>query len=114
MNRSQNSRALSAPARLGGMIQRGRAQARTSPLTVALRFFIFSGALALLAGPAAGVAQASPSNDAVPAITGNPWVGQTLTLEPGSWSDATSVVDQWEDCDAAGDVCAPIQNATDA
>jgi hypothetical protein len=69
------------------------------------------GALALAAGPLCGVAAAAPSNSGLPSISGNAWVGETLTLTPGTWTDASSVSDQWEDCDSGGDVCVPIQTA---
>lgn len=82
-------------------------------MTVALRFFISGvGLLALLVGPVTSAAAATPANSRLPSISGNPWVGQTLTLTPGQWSNAVSTSDQWQDCDSGGDVCAPIQGAT--
>ena len=57
-------------------------------------------------------AAAAPANSSLPSISGNLWVGQTLTLAPGAWSNAVSTSDQWQDCDSGGDVCAPIQGAT--
>lgn len=60
----------------------------------------------------ASAATAAPANSGLPSISGNPWVGQTLTLTPGQWSNAQSTSDQWQDCDSGGDVCAPIPGAT--
>jgi len=71
------------------------------------------GALVLLGGPlVSGAAAQPPTNDTVPVISGNAWVGQTLSLQQGTWEDAPHLSDQWEDCNSAGDVCAPIPNST--
>jgi Bacterial Ig-like domain (group 3) len=71
-----------------------------------------AGSLALLGGPLVSGASAQPSNDAVPVISGNGWVGQTLSLQQGTWEASPQLSDQWQDCNSSGDVCAPIQNAT--
>lgn len=48
-----------------------------------------------------------PGNTSVPTISGTPAVGQTLTLNVGSWSGPTPItfVYQWKRCDAAGNAC---------
>jgi len=71
-----------------------------------------AGSLMLLAGPLISGASAQPANDAVPVISGNAWVGQTLSLQPGTWEGSPQLSDQWEDCNSSGDVCAPIQTPT--
>ena len=101
------------PARPVAAGRRERAHVRTSPSAVALRFFLAgAGLLALLAGPLTGTAAAAPANDSLPSVSGNQWVGQTLTLTPGQWSNVTSTSERWQDCDSGGDVCAPIPGAT--
>ncbi len=58
-------------------------------------------------------AELSPKNTALPAISGTPAVGQTLTAAAGSWAGSpTSFVYQWQRCDAAGAACASIAGAT--
>jgi hypothetical protein len=51
---------------------------------------------------------AGPVNTAPPSVVGIAQQGQTLTLTPGAWSDATAVIvsDVWESC--AGAACAAI------
>jgi inosine-uridine nucleoside N-ribohydrolase len=53
-----------------------------------------------------------PSSNAAPAISGILEQGQVLTESPGSWSDATKITYQWEDCDSSGANCATIAGAT--
>jgi inosine-uridine nucleoside N-ribohydrolase len=55
---------------------------------------------------------APPTNTRLPTITGTAQQGQTLTMSPGSWTIATSVSDQWEDCDAFGGSCAAVATGT--
>jgi hypothetical protein len=55
----------------------------------------------------------TPANVAVPAITGTPQQGQTLTASPGTWSvDDAAFTYQWQHCDAAGANCADVAGAT--
>ena len=58
------------------------------------------------------VAQAAPANAALPSTTGTPEQGQRLTLERGTWIDATAVTitDQWERC--RGTACTAISGAS--
>jgi inosine-uridine nucleoside N-ribohydrolase len=53
-----------------------------------------------------------PSNSAAPGISGVVEQGQLLTESPGTWSNATKVAYQWEDCDSSGADCSAIQGAT--
>ena len=59
------------------------------------------------------IAQAAgPVNQAPPSITGTPQEGSTLAEVPGTWTGASSVSVQWEDCaTSAGTNCTPIPNA---
>ena len=55
-----------------------------------------------------------PSNSSPPTITGKPEVGQTLTDQPGTWTQhPTSYNYQWLQCNALGESCVAIQNATE-
>ena len=52
-----------------------------------------------------------PVNTVPPAITGTPQQGQVLTLTPGTWSNAPTLADVWEDC-TAPTLCSAIPGAT--
>ncbi|MGA9857826.1 MAG: hypothetical protein WBQ18_08175, partial [Solirubrobacteraceae bacterium] len=55
----------------------------------------------------------TPGNTAVPAISGTPQAGDTLTASHGSWLPSTSTLaNQWESCDSSGAGCSPIPGAT--
>ncbi len=77
-------------------------------------------ALAVVLVPAGGAQlQAPPVNTALPAITGTPTVGQTLTATQGTWTgDPTpTFVNQWVRCPASGGAadgsdCAAVVGAT--
>lgn len=82
------------------------------------RHFTRAALLALVASVAAGSlpsgarAAGGPVNDAPPSITGTPQEGSTLTEVPGTWTGASSVTMQWEDCTgSAGTNCTAIPNA---
>jgi hypothetical protein len=84
-----------------------------------LALLIGLGAVALLVSPVGWArTQAAPSNTALPAITGTPSVGQTLTTSDGTWSGSpTSFTYQWVRCPASGGAadgsdCAVIGGAT--
>jgi len=65
-------------------------------------------ALFLSAGPLTGTAAAVATQQSPPTITHNAWVGQTLHLTPGTYSDATPSAEQWVMCsDSAGLSCNP-------
>ena len=67
-------------------------------------------ALAAMAGVATA---APPANTAPPTITGTPTVGQTLTAENGTWTNSpTTFTYQWLRCNAGGNACVSIANAT--
>jgi hypothetical protein len=58
-----------------------------------------------------------PSNASPPSIAGNTWAGQTLTSNGGTWINEaepggySGPFVQWQDCDAAGNGCSPIEGA---
>ncbi|HLX18825.1 MAG TPA: hypothetical protein VKR23_01625 [Gaiellaceae bacterium] len=53
-----------------------------------------------------------PANQTAPTITGTATVGQTLTLNPGTWTGTPTptLTVQWQDCN--GSTCTPIPGAT--
>ena len=55
-----------------------------------------------------------PVNTAPPAVTGTLTVGETLTAQPGVWTDAATATRtyQWQRCDENGDDCGDIDGAT--
>lgn len=56
---------------------------------------------------------AAPTNTALPAISGTPAQGQTLTSSNGSWNGSpTSYGYQWRQCDTSGNNCTNIDGAT--
>jgi hypothetical protein len=53
------------------------------------------------------------ANTVAPTIGGTPTVGQTLTVDEGSWAGApSSFAYAWSRCDSAGANCQPIAGAT--
>jgi len=70
--------------------------------------------LKLTASNAAGSASANsaalpiaaarvPVNTSPPSLSGSPFVGQTLTVSPGTWDPSASYSYQWQRCSAYGD-----------
>jgi hypothetical protein len=73
--------------------------------------------LALMVVVAAAIAPAAtaaaPVNTTLPAISGTPMVGATLTTTDGTWSNSpTSFAYQWLRCNGGGNKCASIAGAT--
>jgi hypothetical protein len=67
---------------------------------------------AALAAAAPALA-AAPVNSTLPAITGTPKVGETLTASNGTWSESpTAYQYQWQRCSGTGTSCANIAGAT--
>lgn len=56
----------------------------------------------------------APSSTTLPAITGTPVSGQTLTASQGTWAGTTpiSYTYQWQRCSSAGSGCSAIAGAT--
>jgi hypothetical protein len=53
-----------------------------------------------------------PALLSLPAISGSPTVGQSLTAALGTWSSgATSYATQWDRCNSSGGACAPVSGA---
>jgi hypothetical protein len=69
-------------------------------------------------GPVSSAATApielpAPTNTLAPLISGQLWVGGTLTETHGTWTgNPTSYGYQWEDCDGNGNNCSAIAGAT--
>ena len=72
------------------------------------------GAVNARSAPTAVVAPSTaPRNTARPAIAGEPEVGQELTAEDGTWTNApTSFTYQWQRCDIDVVTCAVVAGAT--
>jgi Bacterial Ig-like domain (group 3) len=58
------------------------------------------------------VLPAAPANTVLPKISGTVALGDTLTLTQGTWSNAKSITDQWEDCSGSPLACTAISGAT--
>jgi hypothetical protein len=63
---------------------------------------------------ASDVPSTAPSSAALPAITGTPISGQTLTASQGTWAGTTpmSYTYQWQLCSSTGSGCSAIAGAT--
>jgi hypothetical protein len=53
-----------------------------------------------------------PANVSSPSVTGTPYDGATLTLQPGTWTGADTVAVRWSRCDPDGTSCSAIDGAT--
>lgn len=55
-----------------------------------------------------------PANTTAPTISGTPVVGEMLTVQPGTWTDAATATRayQWQRCDENGEDCGDIDGAT--
>src|SRR5687768_16325668 len=74
--------------------------------------------LAALAGRAEiadSAAQAAPSNQSPPAVSGTPEEGRTLTTSNGTWTGTAPITFtySWRRCDEDGGSCSQIGGATD-
>lgn len=56
------------------------------------------------------------ANSSAPVLTGDPVVGQTMSVSAGSWSSPSgyALSYQWQRCDTSGQNCEPISGATSA
>jgi hypothetical protein len=70
--------------------------------------------LGAVTAAAAIAASGAPKNTSAPTISGQPYVGKTLTASTGGWQGSpTDYSYQWARCDAKGNNCAQISKATD-
>jgi len=58
----------------------------------------------------------APYNTAVPAVSGELLVGQTLSASTGNWSavPSSSYTHQWQHCNSSGESCSNVSGATSA
>jgi hypothetical protein len=70
--------------------------------------------VSLTALTSSGAAATGPANTAPPKIAGTASEGQTLTADPGTWTEtgAITYAYAWQRCNATGASCAPIPGAT--
>jgi len=57
-------------------------------------------------------ARTTPKNTARPTISGKPVVGETLTVDNGTWTGVATYSYQWQQCDQNGNNCVDIAGAT--
>jgi hypothetical protein len=57
-------------------------------------------------------ARTSPKNSARPTISGKTVVGETLTVNNGTWTGVSTFSYQWQQCDQNGNNCVDIDGAT--
>jgi hypothetical protein len=55
----------------------------------------------------------APVNTGLPTVTGTTSVGATLTAHHGTWDHEPVFDYQWQRCDAVGEGCVPVNDATD-
>src|SRR5438309_916728 len=80
-------------------------------LTIGSAVVVAAGVMAAAAAPARTAA--APVNTLPPAISGQPYVGKTLTASTGGWQNSpTSYTFQWARCDVKGNGCVQIGGAT--
>ncbi len=72
-----------------------------------------SGGSASATSDATGpVTEAAPQNTTPPGVSGTAQEGNTLTADPGSWTDTPTYTYQWLRCNSAGTGCSPIGGET--
>lgn len=73
-----------------------------------------SGSQTAASNPTATVKTNAPVNSKGPSVSGSMVEGQTVTVNPGTWSGATPITYsyQWLRCNSAGGSCAAIAGAT--
>jgi len=80
-------------------------------ITFVSAFFVV--VVGVAAASAAAVSAAAPVNTSAPMVSGQPYVGKTLTTTTGGWQNSpTSYSYQWVRCDQNGNGCVQISGAT--
>jgi hypothetical protein len=87
------------------------------PMFTIKRITLVSTLLGIVVGVSAATAgaqaAAAPGNTSAPVISGQPYVGKTLTSSTGGWQNApASYSYQWVRCDKNGNHCGQISGAT--
>jgi hypothetical protein len=89
--------------------------ARRILMTAVAATLVVAAAVFGRAEVADSAAQAAPSNQSPPAISGTPQEGQTLTTSNGTWTGTAPITFtySWRRCDENGGSCSQIGGATD-
>lgn len=94
----------------------GPALSKTGTITCPATTTIKSGPGNAIVTTSGYLCVAPPVNTVKPSITGDAYVGNVLTANPGTWTpgapNAPSFTYQWQSCDADGTACGPITGAT--
>jgi Polysaccharide lyase len=73
---------------------------------------VFTSSASAGNGTTSAPGQTAPINAGVPTISGQPFVGMTLTANAGNWNGPPATYTfQWLHCSSAGDACTPLGGA---
>ncbi len=83
-------------------------------ITVVVTATNVGGSVPTAAAPTAAAQADPPANTVVPAVSGTPQDGSTLTADTGTWTGTSPILYtyEWQRCDADGANCAAIPGAT--